>query len=63
MSVGVLELLEKFDRLPAEDRRQAAHEILLRAADMDTPILGDESLVRAADEVFLALDRDEDEDA
>jgi len=59
MTAAVQEIISKFDRLPAEEQREAAREILLRAAQIDTSPLTDEELTALADEAFLELDRRE----
>jgi len=59
MKASIETLLDSFDRLPDDDKRQAAAEILKRSVAMDLPALEDDALVDAADQVFLALDREE----
>jgi hypothetical protein len=63
MTQSVEALLESFDRLPEEARREAAALILKRAAAFDLPPLSDASLVESADQVFSELDREESRDA
>jgi hypothetical protein len=59
MKASIESLLDSFDRLPDDDKRQAAAEILKRSVAMDLPALADDALVDAADQVFPALDREE----
>jgi hypothetical protein len=63
MSQSVEALLESFDRLPEEARREAAALILPRAVAFDLPPLSDLALVESADQVFGELDREEPPDA
>jgi hypothetical protein len=56
MTSAVRQLLESFDRLSEDERREAASEMLKRAPDFDYPPLDDETVDRLAEEVFLALD-------
>ena len=56
MTQSVEALLESFDRLAEEAKREVAAEILKRSTRLDN---GD--LVEAAEGVFLALDREESE--
>lgn len=59
MTAAVQQLLNAFDALPDEDKRQAAVEILRRfgnGAEGDVP---EDALVEMADELFCALDREE----
>ncbi|MEX0703921.1 MAG: hypothetical protein WD069_17610 [Planctomycetales bacterium] len=59
MTHVVQELLETFDRLPEPQKREAASEILRRVREFDYDLPSDEELVQAAEESFLALDREE----
>jgi hypothetical protein len=59
MNASIETLLDSFDRLPDDDKRQAAAEILKRSVAMDLPALEDDALVEVADQVFLSLDREE----
>jgi hypothetical protein len=58
MTAAVQQLLSTFDALPAPEKHDAVVEILRRfgAAAGDLP---EESLLAAADELFLALDVEE----
>jgi hypothetical protein len=56
MTTAVRDPLVSFDRLPEPERREAATEILRRAAQLDSSPLDDEELALAAGELFLELD-------
>ena len=60
MTTAVQQLLNAFDALPETDKHQAAVAILRRVV---VPVEGDlpeSALVEAADELFRALDAEED---
>ena len=59
MDKSVEALLESFERLPDEAKRDAASEIMRRCVKLRLPPLEDEALVEAADKVFLELDKHE----
>jgi hypothetical protein len=59
MTKSVEELLNSFEKLPEAEKRELASEIIKRSLGFDMPELSDESLLLAADEIFLQLDRDE----
>ena len=59
MTKSVEELLKSFEQLPAADKRELASEIIKRSLRLDLPELCDESLLAAADEIFLQLDKEE----
>ena len=52
-------LLEPFERLPADAKREAAAEIPRRSAALDVPPLDEDDLVQASESVFLELDQKE----
>jgi hypothetical protein len=52
-------LLQSFEALSETDRREVLEELLRRAADLPHSFPSDDELVRAADQVFLDLDRRE----
>ena len=52
-------ILESFDRLPEDSKREAALEILKRSAKFDLPPLADETLLQVAEDIFLSLDKQE----
>jgi hypothetical protein len=60
MSTASYHILESFDRLPESEQQQVAAEILRRTLKRDTPQLTDDDLVATAEEIFLELDRRED---
>ena len=55
----VEELLDSFEKLPEAEKRELASEIIKRSLAFDLPELSDDSLLLAADQVFLQLDKDE----
>jgi hypothetical protein len=59
MSAAVQVLLEAFDRLSEDERRDALIEILKRAGQIDYPPLSDEALAQIADESFQEYDAHE----
>ena len=59
MTKLVDELLNSFEKLPEAEKRELASEIMKRSLALDLPQLSDDSLVVAADQVFLQLDKDE----
>ena len=54
------ELLEAFERLPAEEKRRFAAEVLRRSLPLDSGELSDEEIAYAADQMSAALDGEED---
>ena len=63
MSPAVRQLLEIFDALPEADKHQAVAEILLRAPAGEQGDLPEAALLKAAEELFATLDREEAEHA
>ncbi len=59
MASGVDEILESFESLPNEAKREVASEILRRIAKFDNPQLTDDELTAIADDLFTDLDRRE----
>ena len=59
MDKSVEALLESFERLPNEAKREAASEIIRRSAKLNLSPLEDEALVQAAENLFLELDKRE----
>ncbi|MGK7904837.1 MAG: hypothetical protein AB4352_26220 [Hormoscilla sp.] len=55
------EILNSFDKLPTPEQRSVGREILRRLVHFDLRPLTDEDLVLNAEELFLALDRQEAE--
>ncbi len=56
------QILNTFDRLPDAEQLEIAVEILRRLVNYDFLPLSDEDLVLNTEELFLALDQQEDED-
>ena len=59
MSATIESLLDSFYTLPEEQKHLLASEILRWSRQADHPPLHDEELAVAADEIFCALDQDE----
>ena len=59
MTKSVEELLDSFERLPEEAKREFASEIMKRSLAFDIPRFSEDSLLLTADEIFLQLDKDE----
>lgn len=60
MSTAVQRILDAFDSLAEADKHQATVEILRRLADASAGDLSEDTLVGAADELFRALDAEEE---
>lgn len=63
MTEAVRSLIETFETLSEAERREAVVELLRRAGGSDLVELEDETLVEAAESIFLELDAREDADA
>ncbi|HUP42672.1 MAG TPA: hypothetical protein VM599_05615 [Thermoanaerobaculia bacterium] len=59
MTEAARNLLTAFESLPVEDRQEVAAEILRRATVEEGYESTDDDLIRAADRVFLELERNE----
>ena len=59
MTTDIKEILNTFDLLPDDDKRDLASEILRRTVHFDFPPLTDEELIQSAEKLFLDLDRRE----
>ena len=59
MTTDIKEILNTFDLLPDNDKRDLASEILRRTVHFDFPPLTDEELIQSAEKLFLDLDRKE----
>ncbi len=59
MSASAKSVLDAFEQLPAAERDEVVMELLRRAAASTHQSPTDDDLVRAADDVFLELDRSE----
>ena len=62
MTRAARQLIETFDALPEDEKRVVTVEILRRTALEDQTSLDEADLVLAADQVFLDLDRREEQD-
>lgn len=56
MTEAVRELLESFDALTAEEKREATRLLLARIVTGEAGDVSDEALAAAADELFAELD-------
>jgi hypothetical protein len=63
MSSQTCQLLEAFEALPAEEKRIFTAEFLRRTIPFDSGPLDDEETSSAADELFAALDAEENDAA
>ncbi len=61
MTALVQELLNTFDRLTDSERLELVLEILKRTVDLDFPPLSSDDLVLNAEEIFLELDKQDEE--
>ena len=59
MTRAAQKVLDTFETLPEEDKKELAAEILRRTSAEDYEDLDDSALTLAADQVFLELDRRE----
>lgn len=59
MTTRVQQILQSFEHLSEEDKRQILRELLRRSVTLDAPPLSEEQLVRAAEDLFLQVDRSE----
>ncbi len=59
MTRAAQKVLDTFETLPEEDKKEIAAEILRRASVEEYGDLDDSALTLAADQVFLELDRRE----
>ena len=60
MTTTAENLISIFDTLPEPEKREVATVILHRTLEFDLPPLSDDELVLSAEELFLALDREEE---
>ena len=60
MSTDSQNILTTFSLLPESEQRLVAAEILRQASQWDSDPLTDDDLARAADELFLELEREEE---
>ena len=59
MKESVETLLKSFERLPEDAKHEAAAEILKRSAKLKLPAIDEDTLLQAADEIFIQLDKEE----
>jgi hypothetical protein len=59
MGSGAKAVLDAFEHLPSGERNEVVLELLRRAAESSHEGPSDDELLRAADDVFLELDRRE----
>jgi hypothetical protein len=62
MTRAARQIIETFEALPEPDKKAVAVEILRQTVDENYSNLEDTDLIFAADQVFLELDRREDEE-
>lgn len=60
MTTTAENLISIFDALPETEKREVATVILHRTLEFDLPPLSDDDLTLNAEELFLALDREEE---
>ena len=60
MTTTAENLISIFDTLPEPEKREVATIILQRTLEFDLPPLSDEELVLNAEQLFLELDREEE---
>ena len=63
MPSSVKDLLDSFERLANDEKRQAISAILSRARDLEIEPISDDELVLSAEALFLELDSQEEVDA
>lgn len=63
MNITAEKIIKTFDKLPLAEQKEVATEILRRTVMIQLPPMSDEELTLNAEEIFLELDRREDEDA
>lgn len=63
MTTGIKEILNTFELLSENDKKDLASEILRRTVKFDFPPLTDEDLIQSAGKLFLDLDRRESKSA
>ncbi len=59
MSTTTSEILESFDHLAEDEKREVASEIIRRTRELELPPLADDELAVNAEALFLELDRRE----
>jgi hypothetical protein len=59
MTKSVEQILKSFEQLPEAEKREVASEIIKRSLTLDLPELTADTLLVAADQTFLRLDKEE----
>ena len=59
MTAAVEHIIEDFEALPEPERREVLAKLLQIASHMDYGPISEEELLVSADEIFVALDREE----
>ena len=63
MTTDIKEILNTFELLSENQKKDLASEILRRTVKFDFPPLTDEDLIQSAEKLFLGLDRRESKSA
>ncbi|MDO9289440.1 MAG: hypothetical protein Q7T83_11700 [Thermodesulfovibrionales bacterium] len=63
MTTDIKEILNTFELLSENEKKDLASEILRRTVKFDFPPLTDEDLTQSAEKLFLELDRRESQSA
>ena len=63
MVTDIKEILNTFEHLSEDDKKNLASEILRRTVKFDFLPLADEDLIQSAEKLFLELDRRESQSA
>lgn len=59
MTAQAKHIIEDFDALPDQEKREVLAELIRMARHIDYPTVPDDELVAVADELFLEYDRQE----
>lgn len=59
MTAQARHIIEDFGTLPDQEKREVLAELIRIARHIDYPVMSDDELLSAADEVFLEYDREE----
>jgi hypothetical protein len=62
MATSVQDLLQSFEGLSDDEKKEVASEMIRRLVKFDLPPLSDQELVLSAEELFLELDKRESQD-
>lgn len=63
MTAASQHILKSFDQLPENEKKEVALEIIRRTSNFDLPDLTNEDLIQNAENLFLALDLTEAQNA